>query len=155
MSVFKILLNRGQWNDKIETIVEYICIFTVTIYNQYIHYHNYMYNLGTFSNKVALNRYLLRKKKIIHLLFLRSWLNTKTFSQRWKLLPKIFSKNFFLSRSFILKSTPNEKKKKVDSKEFCALHVILNRLLYTAKLKITIPHHFLRNFRKSSHKQKR
>ena len=28
------------------------------------------------------------------------------------------------------------KKKKVDSKDFCALHLILNRLLYTAKLKI-------------------
>ena len=43
---------------------------------------------------------------------------------------------FFWSISLILKSTPSEKKEKVDSKDFCALHLILNRLLYTAKLKI-------------------
>lgn len=115
MSVFKIPLNRCQWNNKIETIVEYICIFIVTIYNQYIYYHNYMYNLGTFSNKAALNRYLLRKKKYIHLLFLRSWLNTKTFSQRWKLLPKIFSKKeffFFLEYKFNFKKYTKWEKRK-------------------------------------------
>lgn len=95
MSVFKILLNRGQWNDKIETIVEYICIFTVTIYNQYIHYHNYMYNLGTFSNKVALNRYLLRKKKNYPPSVFKKLTKYKNFLPEMKTIAKNIFQEFF------------------------------------------------------------
>ena len=95
MSVFKIPLNRCQWNDKIETIVEYICIFIVTVYNQYIHYHNHMYYLGTFSNEVALNRYLLRKKRYPPSVF-------KKLTKYKNFLPEIktISKNIFQGRIF-------------------------------------------------------
>lgn len=74
-----------------------------------------MYNLGTFSNKVALNRYLLRKKKIYPPSVFKKLTKYKNFLPETKTMAKnIFQERifFFWSRSLILKSTPSEEKKK-------------------------------------------
>ena len=72
-----------------------------------------MYYLGTFSNEVALNRYLLRKNRYPPSVF-KKLTKYKNFLPEMKTISKnIFQGRifFFWSKSLILKSMPSEGKK--------------------------------------------